>query len=221
MRKKISTLLFVLVGILLFPSVVNADLSCNTAYNIQQDGCTVMDLSGTKYGMNTYVVTNYPGVKAYCIDPVRINGEGTGTCARRIDPSSSAEGLTYQAYDVAVTKAYQMLMEHGRNTTSPSDRILGEVVFRWIGYKYGVMNTNASFIRTSVCGDSSIDKTPATKVLELFNPVYYNNYWRNSSYADKELALEIYQASVALGDQIRGGTTYDQLISNGSLWGER
>lgn len=221
MRKKISTLLFVLVGILLFPSVVNADLSCNTAYNIQQDGCTVMDLSGTKYGMNTYVVTNYPGVKAYCIDPVRINGEGTGTCARRIDPSSSAEGLTYQAYDVAVTKAYQMLMEHGRNTTSPSDRILGEVVFRWIGYKYGVMNTNASFIRTSVCGDSGIDKTPATKVLELFNPVYYNNYWRNSSYADKELALEIYQASVALGDQIRGGTTYDQLISNGSLWGER
>ena len=220
MRKKISTLLFVLVGILLFPSIANAELSCNTTYNIQKDGCTVMDLSGTQYGMNTYSLRDYPYVKAYCVDPVRKSGVGAAGCIRRIDPSSSADGLTYQAYDVAVTKAYQMLTERGRNTTSQTDRILGEVVFRWIGYKYGVMNISSSFGSTSICDTDS--RISSSTILALFNPVYYNNYWRNSSYADKELALEIYQASVALGDQIRGGgTTYDQLISNGSLWGDR
>lgn len=220
MRKKISTLLFVLIGILLFPNVANAELSCNTTYSIYKDGCAVMDLSGTQYGMNTYSVSNYPYVKAYCVDPVRKSGVGAAGCIRRIDPSSSADGLTYQAYDVAVTKAYQMLTERGRNTTSQTDRILGEVVFRWIGYKYGVMNISSSFGSTSICDTDS--RISSSTILALFNPVYYNNYWRNSSYADKELALEIYQASVALGDQIRGGgTTYDQLISNGSLWGDR
>ena len=57
MRKKISTLLFVLVGILLFPNAANAELSCNTTYSIYKDGCAVMDLSGAQYGMNTYSAT--------------------------------------------------------------------------------------------------------------------------------------------------------------------
>ena len=174
MRKKVLSLLFVLLGILLFPSITNAELSCNVTYNIVKDGCSVMDLSGTQYGMNTYSLPDYPYVKAYCVDPVRSSGAGAAKCVRRIDPSSTANGLTYQAYDVAVTKAYQMLTEHGRNTTSQSDRILGEVVFRWIGYKYGVMNISSSFGSTSICGTDS--RISSSTILALFNPVDYNNY---------------------------------------------
>ena len=219
MKKKISILLFSLLSILLFPNIAKADLSCDVTYQIYKDDCATLNLNGTTYGMNTYSVSNYPSVKAYCIDPVRKSGTGSAGCVRRIDPSSSANGLTYQAYDVAVTKAYQMLTERGRNTTSRDDRVLGEVVFRWIGYKYGVMNTSSAFNDTNIC--ESDNRVSASTILSIFNPIYFNHYWANSSYVDRTIAQEIYNTSIGVGDKILSGATYDSLVSGGSIWGDR
>ena len=219
MKKKISILLFSLLSILLFPNIAKADLSCDVTYQIYKDDCATLNLNGATYGMNTYSVSNYPSVKAYCIDPVRKSGTGSAGCVRRIDPSSSANGLTYQAYDVAVTKAYQMLTERGRNTTSRDDRVLGEVVFRWIGYKYGVMNTSSAFNDTNIC--DSDNRVSASTILSIFNPIYFNHYWANSSYVDRTIAQEIYNTSIGVGDRILSGATYDSLVSGGSIWGDR
>ena len=219
MKKKISILLFSLLSILLFPNIAKADLSCDVTYQIYKDDCATLNLNGATYGMNTYSVSNYPSVKAYCIDPVRKSGTGSAGCVRRIDPSSSVNGLTYQAYDVAVTKAYQMLTERGRNTTSRDDRVLGEVVFRWIGYKYGVMNTSSAFNDTNIC--ESDNRVSASTILSIFNPIYFNHYWANSSYVDRTIAQEIYNTSIGVGDRILSGATYDSLVSGGSIWGDR
>ena len=215
MRKKISTLLFVLIGILLFPSVANAELACEgVSYNIYRDnGGSAYPLylnSGVSYGMYTYGVSGYGNVKAYCIDPLKKSGVGTAHCVHRIDPSSTAND-GYRGFDVAVTKAYQMLVEQGRNTTSVEDRVLGEVIFRWINNHYGLMT--GSIGSTNNGGIS----TSGSDIRRIFNFSNFPTYWAGSSYGDAETARQIYQAAVALGDS---GRSYEDMVRSGELWGD-
>lgn len=217
MRKKYLLFILIFIGILTIPGVANAELSCDASYQITKSNCTVLNLNGESYGMNTYDVSGHSNVKAYCIDPVKKSGVGNAKCVRRIDPSNPG---SYQAYDVAVTKAYQMLTEQGRNTTSDADRILGEVIFRWLGYRYGIMNKKASFTRTPRCTDAN-GKIASGTVLSIFNPDNYGKYWNGSTYGDSATAYSIYNAAISAGNSIGNGATYDQLISDGTIWGDK
>lgn len=216
MRKKISTLLFVLIGILLFPSIANAELACEgVSYNIYRDnGGSAYPLhlnGGVSYGMYTYGVSGYErNVKAYCIDPLKKSGVGNAHCVHRIDPSSTAND-GYRGFDIAVTKAYQMLTADNRNGISVEDRVLGEVVFRWINNHYGLMtgsigSTNNGGIVTS-----------GTNIRNIFNANNFNTYWFGSSYGDAERAKEIYDEAIRLGDS---GRSYEDLVNSGDLWGD-
>lgn len=210
MKKKYLLFILIFIGILTIPGVANAELSCDASYRITKSGCTVLNLNNTSYGMNTY---DAEGIKVYCIDPVKKSGVGNAKCVRRIDPSSQG---VYQAYDVAATKAYQMLTEQGRNTKSEADRILGEVVFRWIGFRYGMMDDRYN-VNNNLCGAG---KVSYKKVLSIFDPGNFNTYWYRSSYGDAVLAKSIYDASIAAGNKIIDGTTYNQLVSDGTIWGD-
>ncbi|HIR74354.1 TPA: hypothetical protein IAB95_02500 [Candidatus Ventrenecus avicola] len=220
MKKKISILLFVLIGILLFPNTANADLACEgISYNIYKDNngrAYPINFGSFSYGMYTYAVRGYESsVKAYCIDPMKRSGTGDAGCVRRIDPSSSANGVNVQAYDVAATKAYQILTQSGRNTISQVDRVLGEVVFRWLNNHYGLMSGSMG----ATINDGIY--TTGSQMRAIFNPNNYNSYWVGSDYIDASYARDVYNQAIAVGDQILNGATYEQLVNNGSIWGER
>ena len=221
MRKKISILLFALIGILLFPNIVNADLLCEgISYGIYRDnnglGYPLYLNQNVEYGMYVYGVSGYSNVKAYCIDPMKRSGVGTAGCVRRIDPSNVGE---YQAYDVAVTKAYQMLVSEGRNTTSMEDRVLGEVIFRWLGNRFGMMRGYMNQTHNNVIGGGTL-VTKGEEMSTIFNPNSYGSHWVGH-YADADLAYRIYSAAEAAGSRISGGASYQDLIDDGTLAGEK
>ena len=220
MRKKISALLCVFIGILLFPNIVNADLLCEgITYNVYRDngglGYPLYLNQNVEYGMYVYGVSGYSNVKAYCIDPMKRSGVGTAGCVRRIDPSNAGE---YQAYDVAVTKAYQMLVSEGRNTTSMEDRVLGEVVFRWLGNRFGMMRGYMN--KTNNHTADRVLSTTGEQMSTIFNPNSYSSHWAGR-YADADLAYRIYNAAAAAGSRISGGASYQDLIDDGTLAGEK
>ena len=220
MRKKYLLFILTFIGILTIPGVANAELSCDASYRIEKDekNCVVLNLNNKTYGMYTYNVAGHSNVKAYCIDPVKKSGVGNANCVRRIDPSSTG---SYQAYDVAVTKAYQMLTNDKRNTTSKDDKVLGEVIFRWLGYYYGIMNKKASFTQTPICSRNN-GMIESKYVLDIFNPDNYGKYWNGSSYgSDSAYAYSVYNAAKSAGNRIKSGATYDQLISDGTIWGDK
>ena len=221
MRKKISILLFVLIGILLFPNIVNADLLCEgISYGIYRDnnglGYPLYLNQNVEYGMYVYGVSGYSNVKAYCIDPMKRSGVGTAGCVRRIDPSNAGK---YQAYDVAVTKAYQMLVSEGRNTTSMEDRVLGEVIFRWLGNRFGMMRGYMNQTHNYVIGGGTL-VTTGEEMSTIFNPNSYGSHWVGH-YADADLAYRIYSAAEAAGSRISDRASYQDLIDDGTLAGEK
>ncbi len=221
MRKKISILLFVLIGILLFPNIVNADLLCEgISYGIYRDnnglGYPLYLNQNVEYGMYVYGVSGYSNVKAYCIDPMKRSGVGTAGCVRRIDPSNAGK---YQAYDVAVTKAYQMLVSEGRNTTSMEDRVLGEVIFRWLGNRFGMMRGYMNQTHNYVIGGGTL-VTTGEEMSTIFNPNSYGSHWVGH-YADADLAYRIYSAAEAAGSRISDVASYQDLIDDGTLAGEK
>ena len=226
MRKKISILLFVLIGILLFPNVTNAELACEgVSYNIYRDnGGNAYPLnlnSNVSYGMYTYGVSGYSNVKAYCIDPLKRSGTGDSHCVHRVDPSSTAND-GYRQFDIAVTKAYQMLVERGRNGVGVEDRVLGEVIFRWINNRYGLMSGSIGSTTNGGIPTSGSD------IRSIFHGGYvgdnyssyeanFNRYWANSGYSEAATAREIFREATRVAEL---GKSYEELVRDGDIWGD-
>ena len=221
MRKKIAGIILLTLSLIIFPTKTNAELSCDRSleYVITTTGSQCVQLNGAVYNMNLYTATlNGTPIKTYCIDPVLKNGSGVNRCVRRIDPSSNAEGTSWQAYDVAVTKAYQILTEDGRNTTSTSDRMIGEIIFRWIGANYGIMGTTPAFDYTSGCGS----RLSSSQIINIFrNPFLQSTatYW-NTGNADFEYAKSVFSEATSAGDMILRGSTYEQVVAATNLWSD-
>ncbi len=218
LRKSIGIIL-VAFGMILFPKLTYADLSCDATYNITEEktSCTTLDFGTFKYGMNIYSVSSANGgnIKAYCIDPFKKNGAAEGAkCVRRVDPSKKGD---YQAIDVAYTKAYQMLMEKNLNSNSTHHKVLGETIFRWLEYSLGT--PSGSFSQTTVChGTETVTRE---QINSIFNPPSYLNWqnlWQNVSEfsADEKQAMfTIYNTALSLGQKIKAGATYESVVGDG------
>ena len=221
MRKKVIGITLLLFSLIIFPTRTNAELTCDrsVAYNVSLDSRQCVMLNGNRsYRMNLYTASvNGTPIKTYCIDPALRNGSGVNRCVRRIDPSSNANGSLRQAYDVAVTKAYQILTEDGRNTTSTADRVLGEVIFRWIGSNYGQMansaHPNAVGVGNSECGVAM----SAATLLGVFTNPFLTTYW-NTGNADYEYGKSVFREATTAGDMILNGSTYEQVAEAHGLW---
>ena len=218
LRKSFGIIL-VIFGMILFPKLAYADLSCDATYNIteEKDSCTTLNFGTFKYGMNIYSVSSANGgnIKAYCIDPFRKNGAAEGAkCVRRVDPSKKGDS---QAIDVAYTKAYQMLMEKNLNSTSTHHKVLGETIFRWLEYSLG--SPQGSFSQTTVCHGT--DTVTREQINSIFNPPSYLNWqnlWQNVSEfsADEKKAMvTIYNKAFSLGKKIQTGVTYESIVGDG------
>lgn len=218
LRKSFGIIL-VIFGMVLFPKITYADLSCDATYNIteEKDSCTTLNFGTFKYGMNIYSVSSANGgnIKAYCIDPFKKNGAAEGAkCVRRVDPSKKGD---YQAVDVAYTKAYQMLMEKNLNSNSTHHKVLGETIFRWLEYSLGT--PAGSFSQTTVChGTETVTRE---QINSIFNPPSYLNWqnlWQNVSEFsadEKKAMIEIYTSALSLGKKIQTGATYESVVGDG------
>ena len=220
MKKNLIVVLTFLIMFLIFPSNSKAELVCdrNIVYNVQKTSCELLQLNGLVYGMNLYNTTlNGSSIKTYCIDPTLKSGTGDNRCVRRIDPSDSSNGLYVQAYDVAVTRAYQILTNDGRNTTSTADRIIGEIIFRWLGANYGQMSSNKTAFATSrQCGNNNYVLS-STVMLNIYANPFLTNYW-NTGNTEYNYAKSVFQQATAAGNMILTGQSYEDVFNSLGMW---
>ena len=222
MRKNVLKLFILVASFMLFPSMSQAELTCdpNVTYNIQKTSCELLPLNGGyTYGMSLYTTTlNGSNIKTYCIEPALKSGVGANHCVRRIDPTNSSNGQYTQAYDVAVTRAYQILTEDGRNTTSTADRVVGEMVFRWLGANYGQMTdeTNAAFGASQQCGNNNYI-LPVEIMVDMYRNPNLTTYW-NTGDADYEYAKSVFQEAMEAGNKIIEGKTFEQVVAETGMW---
>ncbi len=218
MKKRNLMFLSLIAGALLLPGVAKADLACNSnmKYDIKSDKCETISLNGTSYALHTYKVKDL-NVKAYCLDPAKTSGVGPAICVSRIDPSNKKNDAVTQKYELAMTKAYQLLVARGKNTDSVADRQLGEIIFRWIGKHYGKMNYNDNIKVYNTC-DKKGDTIGYQTLVNIFDADrFYNQYWNGSSYALAKYAKDIYNEAVNLADT----TSYDDAVKNNLLWADQ
>lgn len=212
-RVNLKQFLFILIGLIfIVPSVVDAGACvqhANTSFVIQRNGtgcnygsnCTPVTRSnGTTYGMRRYDVAGY---QTYCMDPglkAPTNG-AVYTCRRQITPESNSEGPSWQAFDVAATWAYQYMVENGLISGTTDNRVIGELVFRWLEL--------AAYRLPSA--DATKDGT-----LALFRrgPAAFSQ-----SDSRVAIATNIYNSAVAVGNRILSGSTYEQIVEEGLIWG--
>ena len=216
MKKRNLMFLSLIAGALLLPGVAKADLACNMKYDIVADSCQNIALNGTNYALHTYNVSGL-NVKAYCLDPAKTSGVGSASCVSRIDPSNKKNDAITQKYDLAMAKAYQLLVASGRNTNSVEDRQFGEIIFRWIGKHYGKMKYNANINVYNTCDKKSGTVGYQTLVNIFDADRFYNQYWNGSSYATAGDAKKIYNEAVNLADT----TSYDDAVKNNLLWADQ
>lgn len=222
MRKNVLKLFILVASFMLFPSMSQAELTCdpNVTYNIQKTSCELLPLNGGyTYGMSLYTTTlNGSNIKTYCIEPALKSGVGANHCVRRIDPTNSSNGQYTQAYDVAVTRAYQILTEDGRNTTSTADRVVGEMVFRWLGANYGQMTdeTNAAFGASQQCGNNNYI-LPVEIMVDMYRNPNLTTYW-NTGDANYEYAKSVFQEAMEAGNKIIEGKTFEQVVAETGMW---
>ena len=216
MKKRNLMFLSLIAGALLLPGVAKADLACNMKYDIVADSCQNIALNGTNYALHTYNVSG-SNVKAYCLDPAKTSGVGSASCVSRIDPSNKKNDAMTQKYDLAMTKAYQLLVARGRNTNSVEDRQFGEIIFRWIGKHYGKNKNNANINVYNTCDKKSGTVGYQTLVNIFDADRFYNQYWNGSSYATAGDAKKIYNEAVNLADT----TSYDDAVKNNLLWADQ
>ena len=157
----------------------------------------------TGQGINFYNV--YVDGKAYgqtfCMAPGKSRYVGGHTCQRTITPAKKGSN---QAFDVAVTYAYQTMVNEGiigKNPTSRS-RLVGTMVFRWLEYYYGQLEAPTA---AYIFKDSLDNRTNAS-------------YWRQSNQNVKD-AIRISTAAKNLGNKIKNGSkTYEDLVEAGKIW---
>ena len=226
MKKKnilISGLL-VLLGILVLPYETNAlaqdsvFVCGNELYYIDSVGRS--DESGiNQYTMIYYDTTNADGSsagKTYCINPGMLAPSAATRvyrCNRVINPTeSNVGGRTYQALDVALTKAYQILYTEGLVGTSARERYIGELVFRWLYTNYGGIDQPTTYSSASAV---------LNKFLHRYDGDLLDQRWYEGN-DNVQTAIRIMKEAVSVGNLVYGGTkTYNQLIEEGYLWGDQ
>lgn len=136
--------------------------------------------------------------QTFCMD-LPLGGPYSGVkynCDFAIEPEKN------RGYDVAVTYAYQKLLEKrilsGGTRTTENSRAFGTTLFRWIAHHYGKIGVNSSNA-------------------DYGNP---NAWWRDS--ANMRTIKAIYRDAVQLGDKVRSGEiTYQKLVNKGTIWSDR
>lgn len=217
--------LLILLGIIVLPFKANATTVSDSAY-LCGDQIYYVDVVGSSdesgigyYTMNYYDTTNADGSsagKTYCINPGMYAptkyGLRTYRCNRVINPTeSNKDGRVYQALDVSLTKAYQLLYAQGLIGTSARERYIGELVFRWLYTNYGGVSqpTLGNFGRNEL-----------TKFAHLYGGDVQSRWYEGND--NVQIAIRIMKDAVSVGDLIYGGTkTYDQLVSEGYIWGDQ
>ena len=219
MSKIVKFFLGVLICLLL-PMKVEAALAdetfvCgNATYIIRRDGSADMSGAGI-YDMNFYSTLNYDGTlagKTYCLSPGRRapkNGY-VYSCERVINPTDTNPDKATQAFDVAVTKAYQLLIDNGYSGLSNVDRYVGELVFRWLSTNYAA-------------GDAGVTYSGGATFINLFKhqtngdvmPVWYRGN------ADVQKARQIYLEASRVGNLILSGQTFEQIVEAGEIWSDQ
>jgi len=225
MIKKYSKLFIGALALLIAPTMVQADhsITCdNRTYTVSYTNNTAN--VGGIYTMRFYNTTSagISNIKTYCMSPGKVGGNYIGSgktyvCDRVIDPSggTSDGNLRVQAFDVAVTKAYQILLADGHTTTSNDDRIIGELLFRWLSFNFGQ-------------GDSGINYSSGGSSVRLFSDMTADGMpkkWIGNSDSRVQYALSVYQTAKAAGDEIIAGKLYQDLVPSGPgdtslIWGD-
>ena len=200
MKKNIKYLIAFVFMMVMIPHITFAlgETCNNLTYSVSYVQKTQIVLAnGEIYDSYLYDTTapGVTGLKTYCLSPGS-KGPGTASpykCARVLDPTGVTTGVgsKYHAYDVAITKAYQLLKN--KSFGYVEDRQIGEIVFRWLSFNYNGVATEYSNIST------------ASKTINYFKPVYGGDpnplYWNIDSVV-VNTAKEIYREAKAVGDRI-------------------
>lgn len=212
----IGLMLCVLVPIEVKAAMADEIFVCGDAtYTILREGQEDMSGAGI-YRMNFYGTQNSDGSRAgktYCLSPGRrAPTQGMSyKCERIINPTDSNPSKATQAFDVAVTKAYQLLVEEGYSSESSRDRYVGELVFRWLSTNFGA-------------GDSGTSYPGAGQALDLFMHQANGDVrpiWLQGN-ADVQKAREIFLEAARVGNYIWGGSkTFEQLVEEGEIWSDQ
>ncbi|MCI8467058.1 MAG: hypothetical protein HFI08_02550 [Bacilli bacterium] len=211
-KVNIKFIFIIVIGfVFLVPNVVDAGACtthANTTFRISRkcsgkcDADKVLRSNGAIYYMRRYTVSGY---QTYCMDPGNVapqNGE-TYRCFREVTPESNSEGIDLQAFDVAATWAYQYMVGNGLINPTNDNRVIGELVFRWLWivayHQY------------------SPDKLKNDDALDIFErgPAAFSQ--KDSRVA---IATNIYNSAVSVGNRIKNGDTYEQLVEEGVIWGD-
>ena len=210
-KVNIKFIFIIVIGfVFLVPNVVDAGACtthANTKFRISRkcsgtcDAAKVLRSNGATYYMRRYTVSGY---QTYCMDPGNIapsNGE-TYRCFREVTPESNSEGIDLQAFDVAATWAYQYMAGNGLINPTNDNRVIGEFVFRWLWIvAYHQYSPNETYDGT----------------LGIFErgPAAFSQ--KDSRVA---IATNIYNSAVSVGNRIKNGDTYEQLVEEGVIWGD-
>lgn len=211
-KKNIKYYITLVFMLMILPNVVMAlgETCNNLTYTVAKWQTTQVPLAnGEVYNLNTYNTTapGVSGLKTYCLSPGS-KGPGSGStykCARVLDPTGATTGVgsKYHAYDVAITKAYQLLK--GKSLGDIPDRQIGEIVFRWLSFNYNGVATEYANISS------------ANRTIGYFKPVYGGHpnplYWDIDNDVTNT-AKEIYYEAKAIGDRIFfGKESYESIAS--------
>ena len=210
MKKRMFFSLLLLISLLIpFINVKAAyvGLACgNDVYRISEVGRVDVGNSSGNYRLTMYNTTNADGSFAgytYCLNPGLQNpvtiGTGVQQCARRIDPSNPSN--PNQAYDIAIQKAYELLMEENLINDSVDSRIIGEMVFRFLSFHFG---QSQPCIGDQTCGAKAkfsignIDKwndPRATRAIDIFKAAITDTIIWDPQYEVNATALSVEEVS--------------------------
>ena len=222
--KKIEKILFTLILFVLFNGYVNAEnVYFNVTKAINGDGPVCPnktlylrhvgsdDSSGQTINFyNVYLskTTNTAYGQTFCMSPAKqsYRNNGEHTCKRTITPEKKGGN---QAFDVALTRAYQTMVNDGiikKNPTTES-RVVGTIAFRWLEYYYGKLDIKST--------DSMANPYKFTKKVDnRKNKSYWN---QKNKYVKK--AKKISNDAVTYGNKIKNQkATYEDLVADGSIW---
>lgn len=165
--------------------------------------------AGGTYGMKLYESTlSGQNLMTYCLDAGRTYaGDGSYNITHVIDASDDTPGSQWYSFDVAATYAYQYMQANGYATSTTDNRIIGELVFRWITEAFA----------SNGCGPTCGSQLrPAYNLFRMLTVGFNKSDWRVAK------AIEIYDKASQLALK---NYSYDTLISNGfsndanGIWG--
>ncbi len=163
----------------------------------------------------------------YCLSPMRQNAHGQVMyCTQKINPGDTSVDLYTQAYYVSLTKAWQELVSRGWITNSDHDRGVG-VLFRWLSYNFGVGDGGSTWrygdYEFFYNNGTGIFKNP-TDTLNAFLPnangMPKEDVWNYNTELIQD-AVEVYTEAVRVGNMILSGSTYEELVASGEIWGDQ